>query len=385
VVDTRRRHVVTELLDPPLGGPAEGSTPNALALSGDETRLFVAEADANAVAVFDLLAETSNVPRAHGDDRLAGRIPVGWYPTAVVAAGDTLLVGNGKGRGTVANPQGPQPIVAAEHRGTAEAQYTLSLLRGTLTVVPVVRATPNELAALTTRVTRANGWDQAAPARHYPPIEHVIYIIKENRTYDQVFGDLRQGDGDTSLVFFPRSDSPNHHALAERFGLFDRFFVNAEVSPDGHNWSTAAYTTDYLQKTVPQNYSDRGRSYDYEGTNRGVRPAPGEDAAEPARGYLWDLAKRRGISFRNFGEYVTGVGSGPVPAGYAGLKPFLEAHTDSTYPGFDTKIPDQRRADIWLRALAQWDREGNMPALQIIRLPNDHTVGARAGELSPRA
>lgn len=186
-------------------------------------------------------------------------------------------------------------------------------------------------------------------------------------------------------MFFPRSDSPNHHALAERFGLFDRFFVNAEVSPDGHNWSTAAYTTDYLQKTVPQNYSDRGRSYDYEGTNRGVRPAPGEDVAEPARGYLWDLANRRGITFRNFGEYVTGVGSGPIPAGYAGLKPFLEAHTDSTFPGFDTKIPDQHRADLWLRALAQWQHDGVMPALQIIRLPNDHTVGAKAGELSPRA
>jgi YVTN family beta-propeller protein len=371
VVDTRGGRVVGELDDGVPNGPGEGSTPNALALSADGRRLFVAEGDNNAVAVFELAGDGG---------RLLGRIPVGWYPTALVARGDTLVVVNGKGRGSRANSvDGPSP-----DKGRMSG-YTLNQISGTLSVLPTAGLDEAALSALSARVARANGWDGVAGRPGYPPFEHVIYIIKENRTYDQVFGDLRQGDGDTSLVFFPRADSPNHHALAERFGLFDRFFVNAEVSPDGHNWSTAAYTTDYLQKTVPQNYSDRGRTYDYEGTNRGVRPAPGEDAAEPANGYLWDLAKRRGITFRNFGEYVTGVGTGPIPAGYAGLKPFLEAHTDSTFPGFDTRIPDQRRADIWLRVLAQWEREGNMPALQIIRLPNDHTVGAKAGELSPRA
>jgi len=371
VVDTRAARVVGELDDGVPSGPGEGSTPNALALSADGRRLFVAEGDNNAVAVFEL---------AGNGGRLLGRIPVGWYPTALLASGDTLVVVNGKGRGSRPNPgDGPSP-----DKGRMPG-YTLNQISGSLSVLPIGGLDEAALGGLSARVARANGWGSAVGSPGYPPFEHVIYIIKENRTYDQVFGDLRQGDGDTSLVFFPRSDSPNHHALAERFGLFDRFFVNAEVSPDGHNWSTAAYTTDYLQKTVPQNYSDRGRSYDYEGTNRGVRPAPGEDAAEPARGYLWDLAKRRGITFRNFGEYVTGVDSGPMPEGYAGLKPFLEAHSDSTFPGFDTKIPDQRRADIWLRALLQWERDGNMPGLQIIRLPNDHTVGARAGELSPRA
>ena len=216
----------------------------------------------------------------------------------------------------------------------------------------------------------------------------MIYVIKENRTYDQVFGDLRQADGDTSLVFFGRSISPNHHALAERFGIFDRFFVSAEVSGDGHNWSTAAYATDYVDKTVQLNYSDRGRSYDFEGHNRGQRLAPGEDAAEPANGYLWDLAKRKGISFRNFGEFVTGEEAsekGPLPAGYAGLKPFLDSHTDSTFPGFDLEIPDQHRADIWIAQLARWEKDGTMPALQIFRLPNDHTSGGRAGAPTPRA
>jgi hypothetical protein len=149
----------------------------------------------------------------------------------------------------------------------------------------------------------------------------------------------------------------------------------------------AAYTTDYLQKTVPSNYGGRGRSYDYEGTNRGKRD-PDDDVAEPASGYLWNLVQRKGLTFRNFGEFVMPerLPEGTVaPAGYRGLKPFLEAHTDSTFPGYDLQITDQRRADVWLRALAGFVARGEMPSLQIVRLPNDHTMGARAGELSPRA
>jgi DNA-binding beta-propeller fold protein YncE len=374
VVDTRRRHVVTELLDPPLGGPAEGSTPNALALSREGTRLFVAEADANAVAVFDLLAETGNVSGARGNDLLAGRIPVGWYPTAVAVAGDTLMVGNGKGRGTVANPQGPQPIVPPEHHATAEAQYTLSLLRGTLTVLPLP-ANSNELAALTTRVTRANGWDQAGTAYGYPPIEHVLYIIKENRTYDQVLGDERQGDGDTALVFFGRGVTPNIHALAGRFGLYDRFFVNAEVSAQGHDWSTAAYVTDYREKTTPPDYAHK----------RGARDESdeGEDAAEPANGFLWNLAQRAGIGYRNYGEYLEP--DKERPGYYTTDKPYLASHSHPTFPGFDMKIPDQRRADLWLEEFARYVKQGSLPALETIWLPRDHTAGGHPGFNTPRA
>lgn len=374
VIGTREGRVVGELLDGVPDGTGEGSTPNALSLSPDGVRLFVAEADNNAVAVFELTATGGT---------LAGRIPVSWYPTAVLATGDTLVVVSGKGRGSRSNSgDGPDPAKGRQ------PGYTMNQLSGTLSVIPLAPMTPASLAQLSTRVARANGWNKTPTRASYPPFEHVIYVVKENRTYDQVFGDLHQGDGDTALVFFPRAVSPNHHALAERFGLFDRFFVNAEASPDGHNWSMAAYTTDYVQKTIPLNYSERGRSYDYEGTNRGKRPEADDDVAAPARGYLWDLAKRGGITFRNFGEFVMpieAVGGGPVPAGYAGLKPFLDAHTDSVYPGYDLKIPDQRRADVWLSALTGWERSGAMPALQIIRLPNDHTMGARAGELSPRA
>jgi YVTN family beta-propeller protein len=382
VVDTRTERVITELHDPAPAGPAEGSTPNALALSEDGGRLFVAEADNNAVAVFELGPVTAGATIGTGGDRLIGRIPTGWYPTALAVSGDTLLVVNAKGRGTGPNPlSGPGP-----GRERKPGGYTLDQIGSTLMISTTARATPAALAALTARVSRAENWDRERAAFRFPPFQHVIYIIKENRTYDQVFGDMRQGDGDTALVFFPASVSPNHHALAERFGLFDRFFVNAEVSPDGHNWSMAAYTTDYLQKSVPSNYGDRGRSYDFEGTNRGVRPA--EDVAEPASGYLWNLAQAKGVTFRNFGEFVVPEDAdqdGPMPPGYRGLKPFLEEHTDSTYPGYNLRIPDQRRADVWLRALQGYIAKGEMPRFQILRLPNDHTMGGRAGALSPRA
>ncbi len=249
VVDTRAKRVIAELSDAPPAGPREGSTPNALALDATGTRLYVAEADNNAIGIFDLSPATSGVATATGRDSLAGRVPVEWYPTAVIAAGDTLLVANGKGRGTAPNRDYPHPGTGVHT--TRPQTYTLGQLNGSVLAAPVARASGPDLESLTRRVERANGWREVTRDATYPPFEHVIYIIKENRTYDQVFGDMTQGDGDTSLVFFPRANSPNHHALADRFGLFDRFFVNAEVSPDGHNWSMAAYATDYLEKTVP--------------------------------------------------------------------------------------------------------------------------------------
>ena len=235
-------------------------------------------------------------------------------------------------------------------------------------------------------MANANGWNGSTAARGYPPIKHVIYVIKENRTYDQILGDLRSGDGDTSLLFFPRRVTPNHHALAERFGVFDRFFVNSEVSADGHNWSTAAYATDYVEKTTPSNYSDRGRTYDYQGTNRDKVPV--DDVAEPASGYLWNLAERAGITFRNYGEFVVPLDSlpdGTHPRGYRGDKPYLSDHTNGDFPDFDLSILDQRRADVWIAELAQFEREGKMPVLEIVALPNDHTSGLRAGDRTPFA
>ncbi|MGI8767361.1 MAG: bifunctional YncE family protein/alkaline phosphatase family protein [Gemmatimonadaceae bacterium] len=388
VLDTRHREILTRLLDPPPAGPGEGSTPNALALSSDGTRLFVAEADNNAVAVFDLSSGAAGLASAHGDDRLVGRIPVDWYPTAVIAAGDTLLVLSGKGHGTGPNPDGPDPL---HPRVAGSRSYTLGQTSGTLTTLMLARATPAALGPLSERVARAQGWGTAATraaraTASYPPFSHVIYVIKENRTYDQVLGDLPTGDGDTALVFFPRAVSPNHHALAERFGVFDRFFTNAEVSPDGNNWSLAAYATDYLEKTIPSEYSDRGRSYDYEGTNGGFGRAdiPSDDVSEPANGYLWDMAARANITLRNYGEFVVRdtVGGRAV---YIGNKPFLATHTNPDYPGFDLNELDQTRMNVWLGEFAEYVKSGAMPQLEIIRLPNDHTAGARAGSRTPRA
>jgi YVTN family beta-propeller protein len=388
VVETASGKVIKELLDPPPAGPHEGSTPNALALSDDGTRLYVAEADNNAIGVFDLSAATSGIASATGGDVLTGRIPAGWYPTAVTAIGDSLYALNGKGRGTAPNVNYPQPGRGVHT--TVPRTYTLGQLSGTLTVSADAHAAGPALASLAARVERANGWRDVSRSAPYPPIKHVLYIIKENRTYDQIFGDMTQGDGDTSLTFFPRAVSPNHHALADRFGLYDRFFVNAEVSPDGHNWTTAAYVTDYTEKTVPSNYSGRGRSYDYEGTNRNRLPADddAEDVAEPAGGYLWDLAQRAGLSFRNYGEFVIpdNVRAGDrMPAGYKGVKPFLVANTNRDFPSYDLSIPDQRRADVFLLELQRFVAEGSLPRLMILRLPNDHTSGGRASAPTPQA
>ncbi len=386
VIDTRTRRVVSTLRDPTPANLGQGSAPIGLLLSADETQLFVSEGDNNAVAMFGLSAATAGTGSATRDT-LRGRVPVGWYPSALVQAGDTLYVIDAKGRGTAANPRLPQPGRTGRPEDRANS-YTSGQINGTLTRLPLSLFVDAELPALSGRVARANNWDAPSVRSALPPITHVIYVIKENRTYDQVFADMPQGDGDTTLLFFPRAVSPNHHALADRFGLFDRFFVNAEVSADGHNWSTAAYTTDYTQKTVPSNYSGRGRSYDYEGTNRGRVPMDDDvdDVAEPANGYLWDLAQRKGITFRNFGEFVAPEGvEGDAPSGYKGVKPFLRANTSREFPGYNLDITDQRRADVWLRELSGFVAKGEMPQLQIVRLPNDHTHGASAGKPTPFA
>jgi DNA-binding beta-propeller fold protein YncE len=372
VIDTKRLSVLTTLWDAPPAGPKQGSTPNALALSDNGLQLYVAEADNNAVAIFQLSRASAGVAKTGGTDRLIGRIPVGWYPAALLLKRDSLFVVNGKGRGTRSNPQFPTPDVELADGSTA---YTLGQLNGTITTLSaeLKRAA---LPALTRRVARANNWDNTHRSnRTYPPFKHVVYIIKENRTYDQVFGDLRQGDGDESLVYFPRAISPNHHALAERFGLFDHFFCNAEVSSQGHVWSTAAYVTDYGEKTIPSLYSDRRA------------PVDRDDVDEPAGGYVWDAAIRKGITLRNYGEFGEAISNKNKqdPVHYRATKPALDRHTSREYPAYNLTIPDQVRADVWLKEFQEFVRLGNLPALQIMHLPGDHTSGGRAGRPTPKA
>ncbi len=362
VIDTLHDKVLRTLHDHPPGATREGSTPNALALSAG--RLFVAEADNNAVAVFD------------SDGKLLGRIPTEWYPSALAIDGDQLFVVAAKGRGSRPNPALRQPGVHGKGR---DPEYTLARNDGSLMSIDVAKLA---LEPLSRRVAAANGWNAPAQGHTYPPFKHVLYCIKENRSYDQVFGDLGEGDGDPSLVYFPRAVSPNHHALAERFGDFDRFFVNAEVSADGHNWSTAAYATDYLEKTVASQYSGRGRTYDYEGSNKDVIVDDEDDAAAPATGYLWDAAVRQGISLRNYGEFVL---DDEKTKARRTTRRALVPNTNLAYPGFDLTIQDQQRVDVWLADFKGWVARGEMPALQILRLPNDHTSGGAAGKPTPRA
>ncbi len=362
VVETREPRAVRTLSDAPPRGPAEGSTPNALALSEDGSRLFVAEADNNAVAVFDVSSPRAGPGGASRPERLAGRIPTDWYPTAVLRRAGELLVLSGKGHGSHANPDGPIP-----GEGIARPLgYDLGQLNGTLRIVPLPLAPP-ALAGYTRRVAVANGWSRTRPAGRYPPFKHVLYVIKENRTYDQVFGDLREGDGDPSLVYFGREVAPNHHALALRFGLFDRFFTNAEVSSQGHLWSTAAYVTDYGEKLIPSSYAGKRESVD------------GEASGEPAAGFLWTLAKAKGIAFRDYGEMVK------TPEGWPVTQAELAADVSPTFAPFDLKVTDQSRAESWIAELNQFVKDGAMPELEVMHLAGDHTAGGRAGYRTPRA
>ena len=364
VVDADADSVVGALTDAAPWSPSEGSTPNGLALSPDGRRLYVAEADNNAVAVFGLGA-------AQGD--LIGRIPVEWYPTAVLARNEALFVLNGKGGGTAPNPRLAQP----GHEGPEDrTQYTLGQTSGTLSFL--MNPGDRELPALSKRVAVANGWDRAPAQAAMPALEHVIYVIRENRTFDQVLGDLGMGDADSSLTYFPRSITPNAHALAERFGVFDRFFVNGEVSGDGHNWTVGAYAAEYVEKTIPSNYSGRGRTYDYGGLNR--EKLPEDDANEPSHGYLWDLAERSQSSLRNYGEFTR-----RSQGKWIANKAWLASRTDPEYPGWDLTVPDTVRAARWIAEFQAQVAGDSMPALTILWLPNDHTAGARAGSPTPRA
>ena len=367
VIDTRAGRVVETLNTALFPASPAGSTPDGLALSADDRQLFIANADNNCLAVFDV--------RDAATSRPLGFIPTGWYPTAVRVVGGQLLVANGKGSASKANPNGPNPGRDISEAGQG---YIGGLLPGSLSRLPVPDAPT--LAAYSAQVYTNTPFSKAREATpdvpagnpvpqrvgEASPIKHVFYIIKENRTYDQVLGDVPAGNGDASLCLFPEKVTPNHHALTREFVLLDNFYVDAEVSADGHNWSTAAYANDFVEKSWPSYYSGRGGEYDFEG-NRG-------EVAEPKDGFLWDYCRRAGRSFRSYGEFVY-KGKASVPA--------IEGHFCTSYPGFDLRVKDVDRERIWEQDFDQLVAANKVPDLSIIRLPNDHTMGARKGELSP--
>ena len=410
----------------------EGNSPEGLALSGDD--LYVANAHSNSVAVVELSPRSrgERASRAESDGEEGGRskvrgfIPTGQYPSALAVVGQTLFVGNGKGTGvenssSVANSSGRVPNAPNEQFPPGATgrryggQYSVSLVVGNISAVDA----PDDptLARYTQQVMRNNGLLGPERARLFTgrsPIKHVIYIIKENRTYDQVFGDVAasgdgtKADGDRSLAIFGAGEAaarpdgrkqnitPNHRALALRFGLLDRFFVNSEASPDGHNWSTAAFSTDYVDKAFRWQYSRRGRTYDYEGFNRlpnyqPLRGAPSlfgpntkaedvagflrkhipylqgdRDVAEPETLYLWDAAARAGLTYRNYGEFLATLSEADIKEvrenrekAYPDISPTvsafptkksLEGNFNTQFRNFDMATPDAMTVDSYRAA-----------------------------------
>ncbi len=389
-VDTARGEAIEQISIALYPQAPPGSTPNALAVSPDGRTLLVANADNNTLAVVDVSA-------ARGS-RVSGFIPTGWYPTGVAynRDGSSIFILSGKGLTSAANPRGPQPGVPY-----AEGQYSGGMLQGTLSIVPapdagrlaefsktVYRVTPYRDEF---RLTPANAPGASPiPTRVGDPsaIKHVFYVIRENRTYDQVLGDLENGNGDPELCLFGEEVTPNAHALARQFVTLDAFFVDAEVSYDGHAFSTGAIATDFVEKIWPTNYGGRGGRYLSEGG--GPVRNPYGNVTAPARGYIWDAARRAGKTVRSYGEFATrgfdpewdrDSGVGDVNATVPGLKGFVHPK----YPPYDLSISDQKRIDIWLEEFRRFEQDGQLPALSVIRLGGDHTAGTRPGYPTPRA
>ena len=376
VIDLKTRSVI-ETLHTALAPDAPiGSTTNSLALDDKDHLLYIANADNNYLAVFDV---------GHpGHSFSKGFIPVGWYPTCVRLSGRNLLVANGKGLSSMPDPYGPDPMghtANYKHSDITQhkRQYIGNMFKGSLSVIPIPDATT--LSGYTNQVyantpyshaieQTASGEDGNPVPRKAgdpSPIKYVFYVLKENRTYDQVLGDVSSGNGDSTLCLFGREVTPNAHAIVQDFVLLDNFYVNAEVSADGHNWSMAGYATDYVEKNWPTNYSGRGGEYDFDGH----RPV-----ANPTKGFIWDYCDRAGVSFRNYGEFMDN--------GYPTL-PTLKRpdHYCKRYPGWNLDIQDISRESVFEADFDSLVKAGALSHLSTIYLPNDHTSGLYKGAYSP--
>lgn len=403
IIDTDRDKVMRSILLRPsdLRG-LPGVAPVGLALSADEKTLYVACSDMNAVAVVDLEA-----------NKMTGYIPTGWLPTSIQLSKDNSHF-------VVTSAKGIQPKNPNAKDVGSWGKYIQNIIEGTATLVKIPSGA--ELKETTKTVLSANFIRKGLASNQVagftdPGIEHVIYIIKENRTYDNVFGDLPQGNGDPSICLFPRKVTPNMHALVERFVLLDNFHVCAEVSQDGWVWSTAGMMSQYASRNTPYNYSGRGRSYDTEGSNSNVPVDLFDipDVARPASGYIWDQCTKHGVSFRNYGFFVQDRDPEDKRFGVAGenqdnkpAKKALIGMTDVNFRRYDTAYAD---SDLWvhynnpwpkqLRSFGEfnstsryreWKREfddfvakGKVPKFMMIRFPQDHTTGTQVGQPTPEA
>lgn len=373
-------HKVIETLNTALYPNAPtGSTTNGVALSDDEYTLYVANADNNCLSVFDVSKPGKSFSK--------GFIPVGWYPTNVKVIGKYIFVANGKGLQSAANPMGPNPAAKsqsvwyqkADNTNKGPIQYIAGMFKGSLSIIPepdipllalysqqVYQNTPyNKYKEL-----HAEG-DENSPipmkVGDNTSIKYVFYIIKENRTYDQVLGDVPQGNGDTSLVLFGEKITPNQHALAKEFVLLDNFYCDAEVSADGHNWSLGAYANDYLEKTWPTSYGGRGGTYDAEG-KRAI--------ANNKNGFIWSWCKKQGVTYRTYGEFADD---------YKPNLPILMNHFCTHYTGWDMDVRDTTRVGQWKRDFDSLLAIHQVPQFNSLRLITDHTEGMKLNRPSPFA
>ena len=408
------------------GAKYNGVNPNGLALSPDERTLYVTNGGANSLAVISLNEKNGGARIG----KVTGLIPTGWYPNSVSVSrdGSILYVVNGKSNtGPVTGACRNTTSIAAgsENACNTANQYVWQLTKAGFQTIPV--PDKKELKALTEQVVDNNNYvslkntPQPSAVMKFlrGRIKHVVYIVRENRTYDQVLGDLDRGNGDPSLAIFPEPLTPNQHKLARQFVDLDNFYDSGETSGDGWNWSTSARATDNVEKTEPINYAGRGLSYDYEGTNRNINvgygtiverlaadpvnptdpnilpgtadvSAPDGSDGEAGAGYLWDGARRAGLKVRNYGffcdltryslppsnpAYISPNLTDPFAAGVLVAYPdkaALQGITDQYYRGFDNKFPDFYREKEWERELAGYEANGNLPNLEMVRLMHDH-------------
>jgi YVTN family beta-propeller protein len=365
----------------------EGSTPDALAVAPDGETLYVANADNNCIAVIDI--------EHPGRSQVKGFIPTGWYPTAVAVTpdGKAILVGVGKGNQTRPNPidrsKGSRADADAPATRSRPFPYIGTTLSGALAIVRV----PDDkgLAAYTETVYRNCPYsDTLLSNAPYPrktaiptkvgepsPIKHVIYIIKENRTYDQVLGDLTRGNGDPGLVMFGAEVTPNHHALAEEFVLLDNLYCNGHVSADGHPWSTMAYNTDYIARNWALTYSRR----------EGVDDDDEGDLSRAPSGYLWDASARNNLTYRSYGEYGARVSQPDGTFRMEGRVPGLVGHTSPEFgiAKAGKVVRDTDRVDVFLKELAEYEKNGDLPRFIVMSLGEDHTTGTTPGTYTPQA
>ncbi|MBZ5680973.1 MAG: phosphoesterase [Acidobacteriia bacterium] len=421
-----------------------GTYPMALAQTADSKRLFVADASLNAVEVLDVSAIAHGaVPDSVSWGPL-GFIPTDWYPSALAVHGDDLLIATAKGEGSRANKDMGKTAYETKHH---DHPYIPTLLKGSIARLNIP-STLGKLDELTRIVEQDNllhsdpGTIPFTDGRN--PIKHVIYVIKENRTYDQILGDLKVGDGDPSLNLYGADTTPNEHKLALQFGVLDNFYDSGEVSGDGHLWSTAAITSDYNERTWQIAYRGHERTYDFQGTVADEYPLDHKqpDIDDPATGFLWDNVAKHGLTYRDYGEFVNAIwcnknrrastpkqgtpsaleapcprteihrgdplppnvgdphgGPSPWPWAIPALKQMkptkavLRDHFDPLYPDFNTDYPDQLRADEFLNEFAAYvrAREANegpqfqLPAFVLLYLPDDHTGGTRPDLPRPAA